>query len=207
MIRLSIIRSIYDVLKLFACGSSDANRSPTRVPTLIDRDISLAVPSQHPCARKRSKAAVSSLHKCRLVARRAYRLVVCYLEATGSVTHKLPHFTHVKRYQAQRCTCITSSGCACYRRLLGAFLMADLRCSAAKYVAQLLLQSQPSLVALTMVDLSCSSLLFVAVFREHRKHRLNWLLTFSYRSNPPGCLWNEVWRLLSCGEANTDGQS
>lgn len=158
------------------------------------------------CARQPHTKPTVSAVRCRSQARRVCRFVVFCLEATGSVTYGQSGCTHVKLCRARGHTSMTSKGRACYGHPLGASPQDDLRCSLATYVAQLLLQSRLNLIALTTVDLLRSSLLSVAgscVSQASTNYRL---LNFSYRSYPPGCLWNEVWWLLSCCEAHTAGQ-
>lgn len=143
--------------------------------------------------------------QCRLSARRALRLVECYLEAAGSVTHELPTLTRVKvfLYCLQDSLSMKSSDTLCHLQLPSAFQAADPPQAAANSAAHMLLQSQRSLVAPTMVKLNGSNLICYLMLYCG----LTTLCPFSYRSSAVGCLWNEVWRLLSCCEAHTDGQS
>lgn len=94
--------------------------------------------------------------KCRLSARRALGPVVCYLAAAGSVAYEVFAVACVKLFlrRFQGFMYMTSSDTSCHVQPLSAFQAADPRFAAAKSAAQLLLQSQLSLVKQTMVRLT-----------------------------------------------------
>ena len=180
---------------------------PTTVPRSVPRRSRLRYLLQcvHRESRQHSKRRTSTLAaQCRPSARRAIRLVACYLEAAGSVTHEPLAFTRVELSfcRLQGSLPVISSDTLRHLKPVSVFQAAYPH-AAAKFVAQLLLQFQRSLVAPTMVQLKRLKLDMLT----YPIMMSSTLFTFSYRSSSLGCLWNEVWRLLSCCEAHTDGQS